>query len=79
MQAQYIRTLATSEESLRKQNEMVKQFVDENLLKSNVSKREIILFSIPSLAAKLQECKCKCKLCCQQEMLGSALAIGGIE
>ena len=37
LHADDIRTLATSEESLWKQIEVVKQFADENLLKLNVS------------------------------------------
>ena len=52
-----IRTLATSEDSLRRQIEVVKQFADRNLLKLNVSECEIVLFSNHSPAAQLPVCE----------------------
>ena len=45
LHADDIRTLATSETSLKCQVEMVKEFADQNLLKLNVSKCEIVVFS----------------------------------
>ena len=45
LHADNVRTLATSEESLQCQVALVKAFAEENLLKLNVSKCEIILFS----------------------------------
>ena len=45
LHADDIRPLATSEDSLKRQIEVVKQFADRNLLKLNVSKFEIVLFS----------------------------------
>ena len=45
LQADDIRTLATSEESLQRQVELVKSFAEENLLRLNVSKCKIMLFS----------------------------------
>ena len=44
LHADDIRTLATSEESLMKQVQLVKQFADRNLLKLNVNKCEIVPF-----------------------------------
>ena len=38
-------TLTTSETSLKNKVEMVKEFVDQNLLMHNVSKCEIVVFS----------------------------------
>ena len=48
LHADDIRTLATSEESLMKQVELVKLFEDRNLLKLNVNKYEIsiILYAL---------------------------------
>ena len=45
LHADDVRTLATSETSLKRQVEMVKEFADQNLLKLNVSKCEIVVFS----------------------------------
>ena len=45
LHADDIRTLATSEASLSHQIELVKVFADQNLLKLNISKCEIVLFS----------------------------------
>ncbi len=46
LHADDVRTLATSEESLRKQVALVKTFADENFLRLNLSKCEIVTFSI---------------------------------
>ena len=45
LHADDIRTLATSEASLKRQVDLVKMFADQNLLKLNFSKCEIVLFS----------------------------------
>ena len=45
LHADDIRTLATSEASMRYQIDLVKDFAEQNLLKLNVSKCEIVLFS----------------------------------
>ena len=45
LHADDIRTLATSETSLKCQVEMVKEFPHQNLLKLDVSKCEIVVFS----------------------------------
>ncbi len=45
LHADDIRTLATSEESLMAQVALVKQFTDENFLKLNMSKCEIVVFT----------------------------------
>ena len=45
LHADDIRTLATSEDSLQRQVGLVKAFAEENLLRLNVSKCEIVLFS----------------------------------
>ena len=45
LRADDVRTLATSKESLQYQVAFVKAFPEENLLKLNVSKYEIILLS----------------------------------
>ena len=45
LHADDIRTLATSEASLRYQIDLVKAFAEQNLLKLNVSKCEIVVFS----------------------------------
>ena len=45
MHADDIRTLATSEETLRRQIALVKTFAEENLLKLNTNKCEIVVFS----------------------------------
>ena len=45
LHADDIRTLATSEASLKRQVDLVKMFADQNLLKLNVSKCEIVLLS----------------------------------
>ena len=45
MHADDIRTLATSEETLTRQIVLVKTFVEENLLKLNTNKCEIVVFS----------------------------------
>ena len=45
LHADDIRTLATSEASMKRQIDLVKMFADQNLLKLNVSKCEIVLFS----------------------------------
>ena len=45
LHADDVRTLATSEESLQCQVALVKAFAEENLLKLNVSKCKIVLFS----------------------------------
>ncbi len=45
LHADDIRTLATSEESLQRQVAPVKAFAEENLLRLNVNKCEIVLFS----------------------------------
>ena len=45
LHADDVRTLATSEESLQCQVALVKAFAEQNLLKLNVSKCEIVLFS----------------------------------
>ncbi len=45
LHADDIRTLATSEESLQSEVALVKAFAEENLLRLNVSKCEIVLFS----------------------------------
>ena len=57
LHADDIRTLATSEEFLMKQVELVKQFADKNLLKLNVNKCEIVLFSNHSSAVQFPKCK----------------------
>ncbi len=45
LHADDIRTLATSEESLQRQVALVKAFAEENLLRLNVNRCEIVLFS----------------------------------
>ena len=45
MHADDIRTLATSEETLTRQIALVKTFAEENLLKLNTNKCEIVVFS----------------------------------
>ena len=45
LHANDIRTLATSEDSLQRQVGLVKAFAEENLLRLNVSKCELVLFS----------------------------------
>ena len=45
LRADDIRTLATSEASMRYQIDLVKDFAEQNLLKLNVSKCEIVLFA----------------------------------
>ena len=45
MHADDIRTLATSEETLTRQITLVKTFAEENLLKLNTNKCEIVVFS----------------------------------
>ena len=45
MHADDIRTLATSEETLTRQIALVKTFAEENLLKLNINKCEIVVFS----------------------------------
>ena len=57
LHADDIRTLATSEEFLMKQVELVKQFADKNLLKLNVNKCEIVLFSNHSSAVQFPKCE----------------------
>ena len=57
LHADDVRTLATSEDSLRKQIDMVKSFADRNLLKLNVSKCEIVRFSKSSSVAELPACE----------------------
>ena len=45
LHADDIRTLATSDESLKYQAELIKEFADQNLLKLSVSKNDIVVFS----------------------------------
>ena len=51
LHADDIRTLATSEESLQRQVALVKAFADENFLRLNLSKCEIVMFSRDRSAA----------------------------
>ena len=44
MHADDIRTIATSEETLTRQIALVKTFAEENLLKLNINKCEIVVF-----------------------------------
>ena len=57
LHADDIRTLATSEASLRDQFDVVKKFADQNLLKLNVSKCEIVLFSSQPSTTTLPVCE----------------------
>ena len=57
LHADDIRTLATSETSLKCQVEMVKEFADQNLLKLNVSKCEIVVFSTQQSSTTLPVCE----------------------
>ena len=45
LHADDIRTLASSEDSLKRQVAIVKEFAEDNLLKLNANKCEIVLFS----------------------------------
>ena len=67
LHADDIRTLATSETFLKCQVEMVKEFADQNLLKLNVSKCEIVVFSTQS-STTLPVC----------EVDGSVMPAGGV-
>lgn len=57
LHADDIRTLATSEASLRHQIELVKVFADQNLLKLNISNCELVLFSKQASSSTLPVCE----------------------
>ena len=69
LHADDIRTLATSEESLKYQAELVKEFADQKLLKLNISKCEIVVFSAQHSTPFL--CVNSMDQLCQQVTLGS--------
>ena len=74
LHADDIRTLATSEASLRYQIDLVKAFAEQNLLKLNVSKCEIVVFSKqPSKALPVRWMVRSCQLV----ILGSIWVTGG--
>ena len=76
LHADDIRTLATSEGSLRYQIDLVKAFADQNLLKLNINKCVICCFQSNQAPVLSQSVRWMDQLC-PQELLESVWVIDG--